>query len=542
MTDASPDPDDIFTQLATTASGAGAAAMFDTLAASLKARGRWHALFDLRLLEARIALGLPATGELVGRGEQGDVSPADRDQLDDRSLAACREVGWPLLDEGQVAAAWMYLRAAAAPAEVAAKLAALAAGITATGLDPDDEDATARLQEIVHVALWEGVDPALGIDLVIRMQGTCNAITAYEQAVSRLPARRQEPAAGVLVHHLHGEVVGSLAADLAQRGAAVTAADASVASMIPLLARLREVGGADDPSIHVDVSHLQSVLRIARICADSEVVRKAWELACYACRLPSDVVYPGEPPFENVGESSRLFFGAQLGHEVDRAISVFRRAAARARLEESGRTARGLPGAGRRNHVCGGPGSPPAYSPEPIDGRTAFQAGTAAAIPRVANLCRRLETAAGGQLPRGQHVWSFVRAVAAPPPVARIARIGATGLIVLGTAIPPAAAGIAIRRGHAAGPAARATGAARPTALLELGSRGRRDRYGDSAAQHQQHDAETECALHVGCFGPRVAAASAGAGPGGSVARSLPGLPGPAGPLIPLETWALPGA
>jgi hypothetical protein len=336
MTDASPDPDDIFTQLATTASGTGAAAMFDALAASLKARGRWHALFDLRLLEARIALGLPATGELVGRGEQGDVSPADRDQLDDRSLAACREVGWPLLDEGQVAAAWMYLRAAAAPAEVAAKLAALAAGITATGLDPDDEDATARLQEIVHVALWEGVDPALGIDLVIRMQGTCNAITAYEQAVSRLPARRQEPAAGVLVHHLHGEVVGALAADLAQRGAAVSAADASVASMIPLLARLREVGGADDASIHVDVSHLQSVLRIARVCADSEVVREAWELACYACRLPSEVVYPGEPPFEDVGESSRLFFGAQLGHEVDRAISLFRRAAARARLEESG--------------------------------------------------------------------------------------------------------------------------------------------------------------------------------------------------------------
>ena len=336
MTDSSSDPDDIFSQLAATADAAGAAAMFDTLAASLKARGRWHALFDLRLLQARIALGLPATGELRGEGAQGDISSADRDQLDERSLAACREVGWPLLEAGQVAAAWMYLRAAAAPAEVAAKLTALAARITATGLDPDDEDATARLQEIVHVALWEGVDPALGIDLVIRMQGTCNAITAYEQAVSRLPARRQEPAAGVLVHHLHGEVVGALAADLAQRGAAVTAADASVASMIPLLARLREVGGADDASIHVDVSHLQSVLRIARVCADSEVVRKAWELACYACRLPSEVVYPGEPPFEDVGESSRLFFGAQLGHEVDRAISLFRRAAARARFEESG--------------------------------------------------------------------------------------------------------------------------------------------------------------------------------------------------------------
>ncbi|MCX7431486.1 MAG: hypothetical protein NTY17_10870 [Planctomycetia bacterium] len=339
MTDSSSDLDDIFAQLATTADAAGAAAMFDTLAASLKARGRWHALFDLRLLEARISLDLPATGELTGRGGEGDVSPADRDQLDERSLAACREVGWPLLEAGQVAAAWMYLRAAAAPAEVAEKLAALANGITASEgnlQNLDDEETASRLQEIVHVALWEGLDPALGIDLIIRTQGTCNSITAYEQAVSRLPARRQAPAAGVLVHHLHREVASALAADLTQRGAAVTAVDTSVASIIPLLDLLREIGGADDASIHVDVSHLQSVLRIARVCTDPDVIREAWELACYACRLPAEVVYPGEPPFENVGESSRMFFGAQLGHDVDRSIGFFRRSAAQARLEESG--------------------------------------------------------------------------------------------------------------------------------------------------------------------------------------------------------------
>jgi hypothetical protein len=333
MTDASPDPDDIFAQLDATADAAGTAAMFDTLAASLKARGRWHALFDLRLLQARIALGLPATGDI------GDVAAADRDQFDERSLAACLEVGWPLLAAGQVAAAWLYLRAAAAPAEVAEKLAGLACGITASQENVqnlDDEQTAARLQEIVHVALWEGIDPALGIDLVIRTQGTCNSITAYEQAVSRLPAQRQAPAAAVLVHHLHREVASALVADLAQRGAAVAAAETSVASIIPLLDLVREVGGEDDASIHVDASHLQSVLRIARVCTDPNVIRDAWELACYACRLPAEVVYPGEPPFEDVGEASRMFFGAQLGHDVDRAIGFFRRSAARARLEESG--------------------------------------------------------------------------------------------------------------------------------------------------------------------------------------------------------------
>lgn len=332
-------PDDTgpdFDALAEACTAAGPEAMLETLAASLTRRGRWHALFDLRMVQARRALGLPLIGET------GPLDEPARDTLDDLSLAACREVGWPLLEAGQVAAAWMYLRAAATPADVARKLATLAEGLLAAPGVFDDEDASARLQEIVHVSLWEGVDPALGISLVLRTQGTCNAITAYEQAVSRLPARRQEAAAGVLVRHLHREVAAALTADLADRGATVVNADAAtpampaIPSMLPLLERLREVGGVDDASIHVDVSHLQSVLRIARVCTDPDVIREAWELACYACRLPAEMVYPGEPPFENVGESSRQFFGPLLGHDVDRAVGFFRRAAARARIEESG--------------------------------------------------------------------------------------------------------------------------------------------------------------------------------------------------------------
>lgn len=295
-----------FTALSRLHDEAGADTMFDALAASLATRRRWHALFDARLMQARVALGLPPVGM------PGDV-PADlRDRLDERSLAACREVGWPLLDEGQVAAAWMYLRAAANPAAVSARLATLA---EALGTAPEDDDEAARtMQEIIGVVLWEGADPALGIDLVLRTQGTCNAITAFEQAVSRLPAARQEPAAAVLVAHLHREVARGLAGD--------EQASAECPSIMPLL----------DPAegeacLHVDVSHLQSVLRIARICTDEPTIRRAWELAEYACRLPAEVAYPGEPPFENVAEASRLFYGSQLGINVERAVRFFRTAA-----------------------------------------------------------------------------------------------------------------------------------------------------------------------------------------------------------------------
>ena len=332
-----------FPALVATCEARGPEAMLAELAASLTARGRWHALFDLRMVEARLRLGLPLSGDV------GPLDESRRERLDELSLAACREVGWPLIEAGQVAAAWMYLRAAAAPEEVATRLAAVAArlvppgdepardepaGDGACGDDADDEESQRLGQEILGVALWESLDPALGIGLVLRTQGTCNAVTAYEQAVSRLPAVRQAPAARVLVEHLHAEIVRNLGFDLGQRGIDTAAA---AAAATPLVALLEAGGGlADDPSIHVDVSHLQAVLRIARVCDDEPTLRRAWELASYACRLPADVVYPGEPPFEQVGPASRLFFGAQLGRDVAEAIAFFRRAAATAEPLEAG--------------------------------------------------------------------------------------------------------------------------------------------------------------------------------------------------------------
>ena len=315
------DPSDPFTELAAVQSAAGTSAMFDTLVASLAARGRWHAVFDARVMQARLALGLTPVGDLAG------VSEATRERLDQASLAACREAGWPLLEAGQVAAAWMYLRAAVDPGEVAPRLAALADTLELPP-DADDEDASRRYQELVGVALWEGADPALGITLVLRTQGTCNAITAYEQAVSRLPAARQQAAAKVLVTHLHREVAAAVAGDLERRGLALPADRSSLPDLLAAAGGLR-----DDPAVHVDVSHLQSVLRTARVSTDPVTIRLAYELALYGLRLPPEVVYPGEPPFENVSQGSAHFFGAQCGVGVADAIGSFRRAAATAAPE-----------------------------------------------------------------------------------------------------------------------------------------------------------------------------------------------------------------
>ena len=134
-------------------------------------------------------------------------------------------------------------------------------------------------------------------------------------------------------------------------------------------------------------------------------------------------------------------------------------------------------------------------------------AGAAAAVARIADIRGRLEATTGGQLPGSEHVLPLVRSIAAPPPVAPVARIGTPGFIMLGAAIPRSAAGVAVGRNRAARPTAWAAGMA---CVLEFGGRHGRGCRCDTASNHHQHDSQTVCALHAGCFGQRTGAASVG--------------------------------
>ena len=163
------------TELTATLEANGIDAMFQKLEDSLRHSCRWHSLFDAHLLRARASLGLPLVGPVV------DADKTTKKKLDDKTIAACREVGWKLFDEGQIASGWMYLRAAVEPQEVADKLSQIASQILEQEESVADEEEYQPLQEIIQLALWENLDPALGIRVMLAAQGTCNAVTAYEQ-------------------------------------------------------------------------------------------------------------------------------------------------------------------------------------------------------------------------------------------------------------------------------------------------------------------------------------------------------------------------
>jgi hypothetical protein len=319
-TDNSLDTAEIAAALVATEQTEGVDAMLTRLEETLRAQRRWHGLFDTRVLRARASLGLPLAGPLT------DVAADRRGQLDEQTIAACREAGWGLFDEGQVAAGWVYLRAAVDRQEVATRLGQAADRLlapTSAGLEDEDYQ---PLQELVQLALWEGLDPALGIRITLATQGTCNAVTAYEQSVAGLPPAKQEPVAALMVEHLHAELLDNLSRDLRDRALVpaatldeIHAADGDVSAL------LTAAGGlTDDACIHLDASHLQAVLRFARICTAPALLRKALALATYACRLPDDFRYPGDPPFTDFGTASRLFFAALLGEKPDEALAWFR--------------------------------------------------------------------------------------------------------------------------------------------------------------------------------------------------------------------------
>ncbi len=319
------------TELTTTLEANGIDAMFQKLENSLHHSRRWHSLFDAHLLRARTTLGLPLVGPVT------DADKATKKKLDEKTIAACREVGWQLLDEGQIASGWMYLRAAVETHEVVDKLSQMASQLLEQEENVNDDDEYQPLQEIIQLALWENLDPALGIRVMLAVQGTCNAVTAYEQSVAGLPPAQQEPVAKIMVEHVHEEVFENLARDLTERALVSTNQVDEIKNRKGTLIDLLETVGdlLDEDSIHVDASHLQAVLRFARICTDSADIQLAHALACYACRLPNEFRYPGDTPFTDFGESSRLFYSAQLGEEADQAISFFRHEAQQANEYEA---------------------------------------------------------------------------------------------------------------------------------------------------------------------------------------------------------------
>ena len=276
-------------------------AIFERLVDYLRRERQYHELFDARLMQARHAAGLP----VIMTASLDELAEPLRTRMEEAYLAACREVGNLLLADERVREAWMYLRPVGDRAAVAEALAAI----------PRE---TENYEQIIEVALYEGACPRLGFEYVLAHYGTCNAITLYDGQMHGRPKADRQEVAGLLVRHLHGELLRNVKADIGRHEDAEPTGE-WLAELIAARPWLFE-----NDNYHLDTTHLAAVVRFALACDDPDVLRTALDLTEYGRRLSRQYQFAGQEPFADTYPAHGLFFAALLGQNVEQAIDYFR--------------------------------------------------------------------------------------------------------------------------------------------------------------------------------------------------------------------------
>ncbi|HZZ71695.1 MAG TPA: hypothetical protein VFE24_05545 [Pirellulales bacterium] len=283
------------------------------LADSLRGEKRYHDLFDVRLMQARERLGLP----IVQGSKLDDLPEPVRSQIEEAYLEACREIGRALLAQNQFREAWMYLRPADARSEMKQALEDCAV---------DEEN----VDEIVELALNEGLHPRRGFELLLNHFGTCNAITTFESQLARFPLADQQAAAALLIRNLRQELDGALRAEIQhQEGAPPPEKD--LAGLVQDRDWLFLNG-----NYHVDTTHLAAIVRFARLCNNPDDLRAAIDLTAYGHQLDAQFQFVGDEPFVEIYPRHRLFFRTLLGEDVEAGVAYFRERAENVAVGEHG--------------------------------------------------------------------------------------------------------------------------------------------------------------------------------------------------------------
>ncbi len=319
-----------FAQLAAEINARGVSAALESLAASLKADKNYRDLFTVRQMQVRERFGLP----VIDVGQTRDLPEPQRTQLEDEYVVACREVGLLLLAEGKLREAWMYLQISGDKAAVRGQLAAM---------EPTDQNTA----EIIELALYEGVAPKRGLELILSSHGICNTITTLDGVLPNLSRDEQAEAAGLLVRHLHAQLLDNVRADI-ERQQGKLPQEMTLAGLLADREWLLEGG-----NYHIDTSHLSSVVRFARMSDEAETLRLAVDLTEYGRRLHTQFQFSGEEPFADYYPSHALFLGALLAQAehsdhasgaaradvIDQAVVFFRERAEKTDIEASGTAA-----------------------------------------------------------------------------------------------------------------------------------------------------------------------------------------------------------
>jgi hypothetical protein len=289
--------DDSFQQIEHAVASGGPASALDLLARKFLAEKQYPRLFETRLMQKRLELGLP----LIQLGAIDTMREPARTQYEDGVREAAREAGALFLADGDIPHAWPYFRAIGDRATIASAIETTEAG--------------EQLEALIDIALGERVHPRKGLELVIAQHGICRAITYFEQ----FPDLEQREACLILlVRRLHAELVANLKLAIGQREGG-----APPVTCIPELLTGRDwLFGEYDA--YVDTSHVINVIRFTVDLLDPAAIRLALELCEYGAHLSEQFKMRGEPPFEDIYRDHAIYLHALLGEDLNAAVEHFK--------------------------------------------------------------------------------------------------------------------------------------------------------------------------------------------------------------------------
>jgi hypothetical protein len=297
-------PEDFFASIEKVRQSSGPKAAIEELLRSLEDRGELHRLFDALLLKKKFEMGLP-----LARPTSFDNVPEQRQpEFEEAYVAAARRVGEAFLGQNNVPQAWIYLRTIREPERVAKALDTIAV----------DQDLPENVDELISVALYERAHPVKGLELMLQSRGTCNTITAFDQAVGQISPEERIRGAALLVRHLYGELFQSVCRDIERRESA-SPTNQTLAKAIAGRDWLFEEG-----NYHIDVSHLAAVVRFARFLPPgSAELSLVLQLCEYGKRLSAQFQFPADPPFDEYYQAHLCFFQILANEHRDEAIAYF---------------------------------------------------------------------------------------------------------------------------------------------------------------------------------------------------------------------------
>ncbi len=295
-------PPETYDRLRKTIASQGPSDAVEQLCGELRELGDLDALFYGLLMKKRVELGVSP----FPTGSSAELPPKTHEPYENAIRDAGRHVGQEFLKRNDLRKAWFYFNMLGEPEPVRAHIDSLEL------TDSDD------VQPVIEVALYHGVHPAKGFDLVVQRYGICNAITTYSgQDFSRNPPAKQH-AIRALVRTLDAQLRERLKTDVEGRGGSVSEG-ASVSEVVQAHPELFEEG-----AYHIDTSHLSSVVQFALEMDAGPERTLARGLCEYGERLSDTFKFASDPPFEKSYADYKILLEVLDGVNVEAGLKHFR--------------------------------------------------------------------------------------------------------------------------------------------------------------------------------------------------------------------------